>query len=212
MNVLPKALYNKLNPRPRIKPTSTKLSAYNGSSIPVHGKCIVPIQYKGQKHHLLFIVVASPTTPILGLATSERLNLIKRVYKITDTNIEAAYSSNISDEYADCFGEIGTLKSTYHMTLKDDVSPVVVPHRKVPFALKDRLKKELDRMENMGIIEKVEKSTDWVNALVLVEKPNGKLRVCLDPRPLNQAIKRHHYRLPTTEEIISQMVEWCSIL
>ena len=82
---------------------------------------------------------------------------------------------------------------------------MVVPPRKVPFALKDRLKKELDRMENMGIIEKVEKSTDWVNALVLVEKPNGKLRVCLDPRPLNQAIKRHHYRLPTTEEIISQM-------
>ena len=57
----------------------------------------------------------------------------------------------------------------------------------------------------MGIIEKVEKSTDWVNALVLVEKPNGKLRVCPDPRPLNQAIKRQHYRLPTTEEIISQM-------
>ena len=160
---------------------------------------------KGRKHPLLFIVVASPTTPILGLATSERVDLIKRVYKITDTNIEEAYSSNISDEYADCFGEIGTLKSTYHMTLKNDVSPVVVPPRKVPFALKDRLKKELDRMENMGIIEKVEKSTDWVNALVLVEKPNGKLRVCLDPRPLNQAIKRHHYRLPTTEEIISQM-------
>ncbi|CAB4018481.1 Hypothetical predicted protein [Paramuricea clavata] len=205
VNVLPKKLYNKLNPRPRIKQTSTKLSAYNGSSIPVHGKCIVPIQYKGQKHHLLFIVVASQTTPILGLATSERLNLIKRVYKITDTNIEEAYSSNISEEYADCFGEIGTLKSTYHMTLKDDVRPVVVPPRKVPFALKDRLKKELDRMESMGIIEKVEKSTDWVNALVLVEKPNGKLRVCLDPRPLNQAIKRQHYRLPTTEEIISQM-------
>jgi hypothetical protein len=90
------------------------------------------------------------------------------------------------------------------MTLKDDVRPVVVPPRKVPFALKYRLKKELDRMESM-VIEKVEKSTHWVNALVLVEKPNGKLRVSLDPRSLNQAIKRQHYRLPTTEEKISQM-------
>ena len=57
----------------------------------------------------------------------------------------------------------------------------------------------------MGIFKKVEKSTNWVNALVLVEKPNGKLGVCLDPRPLNLAIKSQHYRLPTTEGIISQM-------
>ena len=57
----------------------------------------------------------------------------------------------------------------------------------------------------MDVIEKVEKSTDWVNAAVVVEKPSGKLRVCLDPRPLNQAIKRQHHRLPTSAEIISQM-------
>ena len=60
-------------------------------------------------------------------------------------------------------------------------------------------------MEKMDVIEKVEKSTGWVNAAVVVEKLNGKLRVCLDPRPLNQAIKRQHHRLPTAEEIISQM-------
>ena len=45
----------------------------------------------------------------------------------------------------------------------------------------------------------------WVNATVVAEKPNGNLRVCLDPGPLNQAIKRQHHRLPTAEEIISQM-------
>ena len=60
-------------------------------------------------------------------------------------------------------------------------------------------------MEKLGVIEKVEKSTDWVNGLVTVTKPNGKLRICLDPRPLNQAIKRHHYHLPTAEKLISQM-------
>ena len=75
------------------------------------------------------------------------------------------------------------------MEIKDDVSPVVVPPRKVPFALKDRLKKELDHMEKMGIIEKVEKSTDRVNALVAVEKPNGKLRICLDPSPTEPGVK-----------------------
>ena len=60
-------------------------------------------------------------------------------------------------------------------------------------------------MEKMDAIERVEKSTDWVNTAVVVEKPNGKPCVCLDPRPLNQEIDRRHQRLPTAEEIISQM-------
>ena len=41
--------------------------------------------------------------------------------------------------------------------------------------------------------------------LVTVEKPNGKLRVCLDPRDLNKAIKRQHYKLPTAGELFSEM-------
>ena len=44
-----------------------------------------------------------------------------------------------------------------------------------------------------------------VNALVILFKPNGKLRIYLDPRPLNKPIKRQHHKLPTAEEIISQM-------
>ena len=148
-------------------------------------------------------IVSSDTTPIIGLNTSEKLNLIQRVFKVN--RCETFNPDQIPKEYFNCFGEVGILKTAYHIELKDGVTPVVVPPRKIPYALKDPLKKELDRMEKLGIIEKVEKSTDWVNALVVVSKPNGKLRVCLDPRPLNQAIKRHHYRLPTAEEIISQM-------
>ena len=133
VNVLPKNIYKKLKPRPTIKSTTTKLSAYNGSPIPVHGKCIIPVNHKGQKHHLLFIIVDSDTTPIMGLATSERLSLIKRVYKVTESNTQKSLSSNtILDDYQDCFGEIGTLKSTYHMELKESVSPVVLPPLKVP--------------------------------------------------------------------------------
>ena len=203
VNVLPKKHFDKLKPRPPLKTTSVKLSAYNDTSIPVAGKSIIPLVHKGVKYYVLFIVVSSDTTPIIGLNTSEKLNLIQRVSKVNRS--DTFHPDQIPKEYFNCFGEVGILKTAYHIELKDDVTPVVVPPRKIPYALKDPLKKELDRMEQLGIIEKVEKSTDWVNALVLVTKPNGKLRVCLDPRPLNHAIKRHHYRLPTAEEIISQM-------
>ena len=137
--------------------------------------------------------------PILGLATSESLNLIKRISAI---NVSG---EQFLSEFSDCFGEIGTLKNTHHIEIKDNVTPVVTPVRKMPLALKPKLEKELKRMVDLDIIEPVQKPTDWVNGLVLVEKPNGKLRVCLDPRPLNKAIKREYLHLPTAEEIFSQM-------
>ena len=60
-------------------------------------------------------------------------------------------------------------------------------------------------MLKMKIIGPIEKPTDWVNSMVVVKKPNGNLRICIDPRNLNRAIKLPHYPIPTTEEILSKM-------
>ena len=61
-------------------------------------------------------------------------------------------------------------------------------------------------MVDLDIFEPIQKPTDWVNGLVVVERPNGKLRVCLDPRPLKKAIKCEHLNLPTAGETFSQML------
>ncbi|VDH89666.1 Hypothetical predicted protein [Mytilus galloprovincialis] len=60
-------------------------------------------------------------------------------------------------------------------------------------------------MVNADIICKVNGPTPWVNSLVVVEKPNGKLRVCLDPKDLNSAIQRPHYPMRTLEDILPQL-------
>ena len=113
----------------------------------------------------------------------------------------------MSTEYADCFGDIGLLKHEYKIQLKSDAEPVIHAPRRVLMALKDKLRHELDRMKRLDIIEEVpiSESSEWVNSMVIVEKPNGKLRICLDPSDLNKATKRHHYHLPTTEEILSKL-------
>ena len=67
--------------------------------------------------------------------------------------------------------------------------------------LKEELKAELNAMESQGVIRKVLEPTDWVSSLVVSRKNNGKLRICLDPKDLNQAIKRCHYTTPTLEKI-----------
>ena len=60
-------------------------------------------------------------------------------------------------------------------------------------------------MISLGIILPVAEPTEWVNSLVIVEKPNSKLSLCLDPRNLNQAIKRQHNKVPTAEEDVAHM-------
>ena len=60
-------------------------------------------------------------------------------------------------------------------------------------------------MEREGIIAKVTEPSDWVDSLVIREKPNGTLRLCLDPKDLNEAIKRDHYPTPTLEEITPKL-------
>ena len=64
-----------------------------------------------------------------------------------------------------------------------------------------KLKKELEQMEKDGIIVKVDQPTEWVSSLVVVEKPDGSLRLCMDPKHLNENLQREHYQLPTFEEI-----------
>ena len=80
-NVIPKHLLQKFSPKPKIKPATIKLSAYNGTSIPVSGKCIGKLKLKDRTVNVLFIVVDSDSVPILGLNTSVKLNLIKQTYE-----------------------------------------------------------------------------------------------------------------------------------
>ena len=67
------------------------------------------------------------------------------------------------------------------------------------------MKAELDDMEKRGVIRQVEERIDWVNSIAIVEKPDGRLRIFLDARRLNKAIKREHLQLPTIEEITTRM-------
>ena len=148
----------------------------------------------------MLIVANTNATPILGLKPSANLNLIKRVWQVDNDVPEY-----ILNEFGHCFGEIGCLSEPYHITLKPDVTPVIHPPRKVPISMWGKLKKEFEHMVDLNIITPITEPTDWANSLVVVEKSNGSLRICLDPRDLNQAVKRQHSKLPTTEDILSRM-------
>ena len=67
------------------------------------------------------------------------------------------------------------------------------------------MKQTLGSNVKSGVLCKVDQPTDWVNNLVVAEKRNGSLRLCLDPKDLNKAIKREHHKIPIIQEISSEL-------
>ena len=93
----------------------------------------------------------------------------------------------ILKDYRDVFEGLGCMEGLCYLEVDQTVRPVIHPPRKIPVALRDRLKEELDKLVGEEILTPVTEPTKWVSSLVLVNKPN-KLRICIDPQDLNKAL------------------------
>ena len=77
----------------------------------------------------------------------------------------------ITASYHDVFQGLGRMEGTLHLEVDKSVPPSIMPPRRVPLALKERLKEELTRLERVNVIKREEEPTDWVSSLVVTEKP-----------------------------------------
>lgn len=172
---------------------NVKLQSYSGDFIPIKGTCNLKWYYKNIPYELKFAISVNKCQSVLGLQACINLGLIKRIY-----------SFNLK-EYDELFSGLGCLPGEYHIVYDKAVPPVICAPRKVPLGLRDKLQDELNRMVELNVIRKVTHPTPWVNSLVIVAKKNGQLRICLDPRPLNRAIQRAHFHLPTVNELATKL-------
>ena len=72
---------------------------------------------------------------------------------------------------------------------------------------RERLKEELSPLEKAYVIKGEEEPTDWVSSLVMTEKPNGKLKVCIYPQHLNKVLQRSYFSLPVIEDIVQELAD-----
>lgn len=162
------------------------------------------------------VVEAENQFPLLGLKECIDLSLVKRIDHIEYGTEYVRFNSleDVIKKYASVFEGLGKFPMQHHISLKEGVRPHVSAIRRVPQVLHERLKNKLCDLESKGIIKKVDKPTEWVHPLVIVEKPNGDLRLCLDPKELNQAIKREHFLIPSVDEIAAKLSnkEYFSVL
>ena len=138
---------------------------------------------------------------LLGCDTCNQLKLIKR---ICETCCETRNDNSIIAEYCDVFTGIGCIRSQCHIHIDPEIEPVIDPPRHIPYAIRDKVKQELDRMIEQGVIVKQTEPTPWVNSITIVRKAE-KVRICLDPTKLNKAILRSPHPVKTIEEIVAEM-------
>ena len=94
------------------------------------------------------------------------------------------------------------------LEIDESVTPVIHPPRKIAIALHDLVREKLLEMEQDGIIVRQEEQTPWVNSMMVTDKRHGKgkgpptkddVRICIDPKDLNTALKRVHHPMVTIE-------------
>ena len=188
------------------KKGSTKLTAYNGTDIPCHGKIAFPCRYMDEFQDTEFYIVDVDGPAIIGLPSCESLRVVTLHCSITATPpvTKITCVQDLMSTNPEQFDRIGKIPGPVKLVVDPSVPSHIDAPRKTPIALKDAIKEELDNMVSDGVIRKVTEPTDWVSSLAYSKKKSGKLRICLDPRRLNQALKRPHHKIPTIEELTHQ--------
>ena len=123
----------------------------------------------------------------------------------------------VETTYADIFQGLGKFPGEpYKLRLKPDAVPAKHRPRRVPVHLQDAFHEEVERLVKIDVLEKVTEPTEWVNSFVIVEKvidssnahsPNHvikkSIRLCIDPKDLNEALEREPYYSRSIDELIS---------
>jgi len=204
-NILPMRIYQqmqKIQPfQANIRHSNAILTDYNGGTIHHHGIITFPCTFQDIKRDEEFYLADTNGQVLFGLNTCEHLGMVKLQCSVETTPQCIKNLDDLIKIYPDQFKGIGHFQKPYHLTLEDNAQPVKHPPRKAPIQLREKIQAELKRMIDLDVIRPVNEPTDWVSSITYVMKEDGSLRICLDPRDLNKALKRGQHHTPTIEEL-----------
>ena len=206
-DILPAQLYKQITGDTllhRLKPCQKEIVSYTGDRRKIAGKATLPVWSRGQRRSMEFNILDGDYQPILSLNTSLNLGFVS----LHNCDVLALHvkcpKASLLEEYEDVFDGLGALPGTYKIAIDEQAQPVVHAPRRVPVALRPCIKNKLDELVDRKVIIPVTEPTQWVSSMLAIVKPN-KVRICIDPRDLNRAIRREHYQLPTIDEVASRL-------
>ena len=163
-----------------------------------------------QKFGVLTFYIAKHTSTctgsLLGLNDAISLGLIHIVNTIQEETIGKDTELNtILKRYTPSVfnNKIGKMKDVIvKLSIDPGIDPVAMKHRRIPFHLREeKVEKEIQRLLEADVIERVDEPTGWVSPVVIGNKPNGDIRLCVDMTEPNKAIKLVHHVIPTIDDI-----------
>ena len=184
VSVLPLSKYNTTFKSSKLHPTTTVLNTYTRERIQPVGVFNVQVKYKEEMQKLNLYVVETKGPALFGRDWLGEITLDWKAINTLATTPPGNPSTRLQeilDKYSDVFEEdIGLLKTTKaKLNLKENSQPKFCKARQVPYALRPKVEVELTKLQNDGILTKVDWS-EWATPIVPVIKKNGNVRLCGD--------------------------------
>ena len=135
----------------------------------------------------------------------QNLEILKSTQHVNHLNW--TISSSVVKQYPEVFSnKIGKLKDVeISLHIDKTVRPVAQPHRRIPFQLRGKVEKELERLQDLGIIRKAESPTPWISPIVVIPKGNDEIRICIDNRCANKAMQTERHITPTLDDLVNDL-------
>ena len=131
---------------------------------------------------------AEAVIPVVQECTDKKIAVGGKTYPLPTTK------EYLLREHSHVFKGIGTLPGgSYHIQLKEDYKPVQHYPRKVEASLNPAYKAESKSLVDLGAVKEVQEYTEWISSLVPVKKPDGSLKLYLDPKDLNKTMKSNQW-------------------
>ena len=142
--------------------TEVKLITYSKASLKVLG--VAKIQLRNpknqRKYRVQFVVIDENYTPLLGSASAQEMELIAVQHEnilnvnetLVKTDCQGLTMEEVTASYSDVFKGLGCMEGALHLEVDTTVASAIMPPRRVPLTLKDRLKDELTRLEKASVI------------------------------------------------------------
>ncbi|KAL7880825.1 hypothetical protein SRHO_G00030790 [Serrasalmus rhombeus] len=185
----------------RLVKSSKVLKGPGGTALSVKGKFTATLQKVQKSIKQDVYVVKDLATPLLGRPAVTALQLVARLEEVNLDNEEA-----VKSEFPKLFSGLGKMQGEYKIVLKPGAKPFSLSTpRRISLPLMPRVKEELNRMEQQGVISKVEQPTEWCAPMVVVPKQTGKVRICTDLTELNKSVLRERHPLPSVEHTLGQL-------
>jgi len=203
INVIDGDTFNKMKDI-TLNRTHTKAFAYSAKS-PVEflGKFETVIETRKRISVATFYVTKGKNCGnLLSLSTAQDLGLVSlHIDKLTSKD---AALENILQKNSKVFSGLGKLKGEkIKLDIDKTLTPKAQPQRRIPYHIREKVKNAITELEKQDIIEKVpeDEATPWVSPIVAVPKKDGQVRICVDMRLANEAIRRVRHPIPTVNDI-----------